>query len=277
MSRLPLSWIAIEAVITLLATSGCTLAGRQYSSTRWTMNDPQHVQQRCLPVSSGPPPEQGSSNIWSKPDAYYQEETSGHYISGGSTDSRHWPAAIGSTGVFHMPDPWTTVRYGVMGMDNNGLGAGGVEAGIRMHAPTRITPYVGLSTDLGISNVHTESYTRSNGRPGQRITKASGIAAIVPEAGVSCWLDSSTRLNAGASYFVAVDQPDFLVFGLSVEFLSHGSKSSTSTAYVPQNLGGDEHKAPYLVKSIDSVSPVDLVSLSKLNSPGPANPAIILQ
>ena len=54
-----------------------------------------------------------------------------------------------------MPNPWTTVRYGVMGMENNGLGAGGVEAGIRMHAPTRITPYVGLSTDLGISNVHT--------------------------------------------------------------------------------------------------------------------------
>ncbi len=169
-------------------------------------------------------------------------------------------------------------------MDNNGLGAGGVEAGVRMHAPTRLTPYVGLSTDLGISNVHTKPYTYSNGRHGSTITKASGIAAIVPEAGVSYWLTSSTRVNAGASYFVAVNQPDFLVFGLSVEFLSPQTKASTSANFIPQNMGGEgnywennENRAPYLVESIESVSPIDLVHASSLNLPGPASPAIILQ
>ena len=171
-----------------------------------------------------------------------------------------------------------------MGLDNTGLGAGGVEAGVRMHAPTRITPYAGLSTDLGISNVHTEPYTYSNGRHGSRITKASGIAAIVPEAGVSCWITSSTRLNAGASYFVAVNQPDFLVFGLSVEFLSSQSKGSTTSSDVSLNLGGEgndwasnETREPYLVEAIESVSPIDLVNSGKLNGPEPANPAIILQ
>ncbi|MEI8019584.1 MAG: hypothetical protein WCH39_15370 [Schlesneria sp.] len=281
MSKRSYRWIALEAVITLLATSGCNLVGRPYSSTRWTTNRPQFVQQQCLTVSSSPPPEQVSPNIWKMPDANDQQELSGHYVSGGSTDSRHWPAAIGSTGAFHMPNPWSTIRYGVMGMDNNGLGAGGVEAGVRIHAPTRITPYAGLSTDLGISNVHTEPYTYSNGRRSSRITKASGIAAIVPEAGVSCWVNSSTRVNAGASYFVAVDQPDFLVFGLSVEFLSPQSKGSTSPFDIPQNVGeegnygaNNQNSAPYLV---ESVSQIHLVNSIPLNLPGPANPEIISQ
>lgn len=284
MSKRPHRWIALEAVITLLATSGCTLAGRPYSTTRWTTESPQYVQQKCLAVSSGPPPEQVSFDFWKMPDTDCHEERSGRYISGGSTDSHHWPAAIGSTGVFHLPNPWSTIRYGVMGMDNNGLGAGGVEAGFRIHAPTRISPYAGLSTDLGISNVHTEPYTYSNGRRGSRITKASGIAAIVPEAGVSYWLTSSTRLNAGASYFVAVNQPDFLVFGLSVEFLSPQSNGSTGAKDVSQNLGAEgsfwatnETSTPYLVESIDSVSPIDLVNSRQMNLPGPINPAIILQ
>ena len=78
-----------------------------------------------------------------------------------------------------------------MGIDINGLGAGGVEAGVRIRAPTRLTPYVGVSTGLGISNVHTKPYTYSNGRRSSRNTKASGIAAIVTEAGVSCRVNSS--------------------------------------------------------------------------------------
>ena len=96
-------------------------------------------------------------------------------------------------------------------------------------------------------------------------------------------MNSSTRVNAGASYFVAVDQPDFLVFGLSVEFLSPQSKGSTSATDVSQNFGREgiysantDNRAPYLVGSIDLVNPIDLVNSSNLYSSEPANPAVLL-
>ena len=111
-------------------------------------------------------------------------------------------------------------------MDDGGIGVGGGEIGIRLHAPTRFTPYVGLSSVAGISGFHSKIGTQNSKytRVGQKYTAAAGMVAIVPEAGVSYWVNSSTRLNLGASYYV-VDggKPDFLLFGLSLEFSTRGS------------------------------------------------------
>jgi hypothetical protein len=46
-----------------------------------------------------------------------------------------------------------------------------------------------------------------------------GWGGVAPEAGVSYWLDKSTRLNAGVSYYVVPNQPEFLVFGASIDYV----------------------------------------------------------
>jgi hypothetical protein len=47
----------------------------------------------------------------------------------------------------------------------------------------------------------------------------AGLFAAVPEIGVSYWLNRSTRLNAGASYYITSSRSDFLVLGLSLEYV----------------------------------------------------------
>jgi hypothetical protein len=108
-----------------------------------------------------------------------------------------------------------------MGMDNNGKGYGGFEAGLRLHAPTRLTPYVGIASELGINGAHSGYRGRRNtyGNSSYRVSKTAGLGTINPEVGISYWLSSSVRLNAGASYLMARDIPDNWIFGISVDCL----------------------------------------------------------
>jgi hypothetical protein len=144
-------------------------------------------------------------------------------------------------GVFQMPTDWTTVRYGIVGMDNRGIGAAGVEGEFRLHAPTRLTPYVGLVGDLAFSSEHNGRYRYAyNGTTARRINKITGFGGIAPEAGVSYWVTPTTRLNGGISYYYASGQPDFLFYGMSMEFvLWEKSNDPTDTPNVPRRIGWD--------------------------------------
>ena len=145
MRKLPLSWIVIQAIVALLAASGCVSIGRQFPLAKWAMDDEEYAQEHGVPDSDDPQVRRAQRD-WDKSDARFQAGKKGIYLSGGSTIGR-WPVATGSAGFFHLPTSWSTVHYGVMGMDYDGIGNGGVEAGARIHAPTRFTPYIGLSTD----------------------------------------------------------------------------------------------------------------------------------
>ena len=207
--------------------------------------------------------------IYDLVDASFQAKKAGVYAGGGST-LHGWPAATGSTGVSQLPNEWSTIRYGVFGMDDGGIGVGGVEGGIRLHAPTRFSPYVGLSGNAGFSSLHSgishNPYNNPKYPPnGAPTSVPTGLLAIVPEAGVSYWLNSSTRLNAGASYYVADGRPDFLVFGLSLELLSldgldfHNSSFSQSSSRLPRfsdhgiSSARDENSRQYFLEPPQAV------------------------
>ncbi len=223
MQKLPIISLPLGAVVVLLVCSGCALTGRQLAIRRGNRDDPQASQDQSdsLRTDRRQPRVQ---QPWDAPDGSGQEGKSGVYVGGGSTASPHWPVATGSLGVFKLPTAWSTVRGGVFGLDNDGIGVAGAEAGIRLHAPTRLTPYVGLSGDVGFSGLHSgyvnnRSHRSNPNYPTGTVSKASGLVAAVPEVGVSYWLNSSTRLNAGASYYFALDQSSFLLFGTSLEFV----------------------------------------------------------
>ena|GEM_PF-4062006 len=229
MQKSPAGSFVIGAVFTLVTASGCVSGGRQVSpSNTISANRPygRRNDESVATVNWQETAQQTVDMAGVGPD----EGTSGVYLSGSYGDD-HYAVANGSMGIFKMPSSWSTVRTGVFGMDKNGKGIGGVEAGVRVHAPTRFTPYVGLSGDLGVSGLspnhvqQTNSLSRGTTQRSRPIATLDGFAAVVPEAGVSYWLNSSTRLNAGASYYFyhTPNQPDFLVFGASLEFVTGGS------------------------------------------------------
>lgn len=231
--KLPFSGITTGSLVMLLAASGCAFAGRQPTTSRRAKDDLQCVQEdhRVDPLS---PLERRAQKAWQKTDESFQDGDAGVYVGGGST-SHNPAAASGSLGLFYMPTSWSTVRAGVMGLDSEGIGVGGIEGSARLHAPTRFTPYVGLSTDLGFNGLHSGiSHNHSNStrspHAGDRISVASGMATIGPEAGISYWLTSSVRLNAGATYYIASNRSDFVLYGLSMEFVLFENLNAISNA-----------------------------------------------
>ena len=303
MRKLPLAWFAIESMIILLAVSGCAIGGRQSLSANQTStviaSVPAKTANLCSPANApvntddsqesvvvvasenreqssaqkviSPIPSNADAMV--QPVAWYpnggaEEWDAGVYISGGST-IHGFPAAIGTLGFVTLPTPWTTLRCGVMGADVDGIGVGGAEAGVRLHAPTRLTPYVGVSTELGFSGFHMGHLQNGVGTTTtpEVVTRLSGLAAVAPEAGMSYWLTPTTRINAGVSYFYAASQPDFLVYGMSMEFLfSNGPVFTPSGARPPgpprresTSSPVDIEADPYFVDFKGLADPMDLI------------------
>ena len=162
-------------------------------------------------------------------DARFQKGQGGLYAGAGGA-TRHRGALAGEIGFFALPTSWSTARIGAVGLVAEGLPTymTGAVAGARFHAPTRLSPYVGLSGMVGYSELSTtakSSYFDSNGsfiQSGQKIIESSAaLAAVIPEAGVSYWLIPQARLNLGASYYVTTSgrSQDFLLMGLSLEVI----------------------------------------------------------
>lgn len=269
MQKLPINSFVFVVVVPLLAASGCLSAGGQFPTTKWAMNDVRYAQEHREPYSSNRR-ERRAQKAW---DASFQEGNGGIYVGGGST-AQNWPVATGSMGIFKMPTAWSTVRGGVFGMDNGGIGVGGVEGEVRLHAPTRFTPYVGLAGDAGFSGLASGNarLPAHSATPNHKVSKVAGLAAIAPETGVSYWLNSSTRLNAGAGYYFAVNQTDFLLFTMSLEFVlgddfgvdlfSPGTTTASRNGSAPQrsvhDLRHDDYASdPYFVGIHQPSTPVE--------------------
>jgi hypothetical protein len=143
-----------------------------------------------------------------------------------------------------MPTAWSTFRAGITGMAYSQLGAAGVSADFRFHAPTRFTPYIGFGGVAAMSGVHIGHRHLYSSQPNRvyRTMFPTGIAAFTPEAGISYWINSQTRFNLGASWYITGGRPvDFLQVGASVEFVV---QPPAPPAYIPPALPSDEEDFP---------------------------------
>ncbi len=210
----------------MVSASNSVLGGEPVFSTKWAMDNDDYARLHSDPYSDDPVIRR-SQRRREMSDARFQEDTYGVYVGGGGA-LNNWSVGEADVGMFMMPSSCSTVRFGAIGMVAGGKPMAGGELGVRLHTPTRLAPYVGLAGVLEMSGVerHTSS-RRSNyyDNNGHRLGNSrwgyfpTGMAAIVPEAGVSYWLTSSTRLNLGVSYFVTSGrQPDFLQASLSMDF-----------------------------------------------------------
>jgi hypothetical protein len=62
------------------------------------------------------------------------------------------------------------------------------------------------------------------------------MAAIIPEAGLSWWANAATRTTLGAKYYFTTDgrKEDFLLVGMTIEYLAWGSGNHSFPAEPPQ-------------------------------------------
>lgn len=170
-------------------------------------------------------------------DARFQEESTGLYMGiGAATKER--TAFGGELGVFHMPTSWSTVRVGAVGLLAEGLPnyLTGAVVGGRIHAPTRFSPYVGLAGMAGYAKTTTRaqnSYVDGSGHlvmEGDDVPGPSaGMAAIIPEVGLSWWLTSANRCNVNSSYYFTTDghSQDFLMLSVSFDWAPDNHDNDT--------------------------------------------------
>lgn len=230
-------------VCALLACSGCANNGKRLFTSRWAMDDEKYAAQYSAPYSDN------KLSKWGRMgqqlvDARFQEGKVGVYADAGAATT-HRTAAAGEIGIAGLPTSWLTVRGGLVGMLAEGLPSylvGGT-LGVRMHAPTRLSPYVGLSGMAGYSQASTtadHSYRDSGGHwvsAGDTVLgDSAGLAAIVPEAGLSYWFSSTTRAGLGAKYYVTTDgrSQDFMMYGLTLEIFGGNSPSPPPETASPE-------------------------------------------
>lgn len=226
------------AALWLPSLSGCAFEGQKLFSSRWAMENKQYASQYGQPYSDDKLSKWGRMGQ-QMVDARFQKESTGLYAgAGGATKERG--AFAGELGVFHMPTSWSTVRVGAVGMLAEGLPnyLTGAVVGGRIHAPTRFSPYIGLAGMAGYAKTTTRaqhSYVDDNGHlvmEGDDVPGPSaGMAAIIPEVGVSWWLTSRTRCNVNSSYYFTTDgrSQDFLLLGISFDWAPDNHDNDTCT------------------------------------------------
>lgn|GEM_PF-5315268 len=163
-------------------------------------------------------------------DARFQAEKVGTTI-GFAVDGRS--RANLEAGLFYLPTSWSTVRLTATSTinetPNSGWDVFGAKLGGRIHAPTRFSPNIGVSGWMG---------NASEGQPNDP------PAAIIPEAGVSLWATSTSRLNLGYNYFRGTGgaQHDGNFVGLKFDWTPCFLKEKEPTTLFEMGNSGDAEK-----------------------------------
>ena len=135
---------------------------------------------------------------------------------------------VAGIGAFKFPSAWSEY-YGaldaVAGTESKWL-FGGAEAGVRIHSPSRLSPFVGVGGQIGIDS--TELLFRDDDEDGffeDGDDEARVYGALLPEAGLHFWLTAKTRVTASARYSLSAaangENNQQWLFGISVSKL-HG-------------------------------------------------------
>lgn len=239
--------------VVVLAVLQGTATGDPLIASKWAMDVEDYARTYSVPYSDDPSTRRSQVfHEWF--DASFQDGIQGFYGGGGAATD-NWSVGQVDGGLFRMPTAWSTVRLGGIGMVAGGKPMGGVEGGIRVHTATRLAPFVGLQGVLEFGGVARHiSYNRYYYQDGHRYNNPrwgyfpTGMAAIVPEVGVSYWLNPYLRLNVGAGYYITGGhQPDFVLVSTSLDFSLREAKPVN--IYIPPPEEPHPRPDPYFVPS----------------------------
>ena len=211
-------------VLMIAFINGCAGLG----TSRWAMDDAVYEEKYDEPYN-GDDVDKAQRMMKQAIDARHVADRSGVYVGGAASDE---PFALGAElGAFHYFGSFLETRGGIKGLAGTAekdwfLGG---DFGLRLQAPSRLTPFVGVGTFLG-GNKHSvlaeddhldNDDDLSVDERGEREDVYSFLASVYPELGVHFWINGKTRLTAGAQYHLTTQgrSNDFWFFGVSLSFL----------------------------------------------------------
>jgi len=194
-----------------LLAAGC-------GTSRWAMDDPDYKAKYSEPYGDDKIPRMAKQAI----DARHVGGKGGIYVqASGQTAPFNLGGEIGG---FKYTTPCTTFRGGLMGLlstNANGM-FGALDLGARVQTPTRLAPFAGVGTFVGLSDIwdeHDDSYHLPHHHHDDSAVR--GIAGVYPELGLHYWLSGRSRLSLSGSYLVTTEGrgDDFWYCGVTMAFL----------------------------------------------------------
>lgn len=253
-----------------LAAHCCIATG--CNGSRWAKRDADYRQKYPRHTSSVP------RTIKQAIDARYVRGKSGGYIAAAGRDD---PIAAGAeVGLFGYSEPWLEVRGGLAGLIHE-TGerplSGGMLGSVRLQAPSRVAPFVGLGIYGGWAGLESaENDNVDNDDNGfvdeDGETESDFAVAIFPEVGAHVWLNHRVRLTTSVNYYVTNQgrDDDFLFYSVGLSFF--GSQYEARPHAPPVDCGDSvdwEYTAPdiplqqpYKVESYQSKSPYTELTLA---------------
>jgi len=208
----------------LSISAGCSGLG----TSRWAMDNPAYAEKYDAPYT-GDDVDKAERMLKQSVDARYVENQTGIYVGLAAADD---PATAGAElGAFHYLTHSVEGRAGFKGLLGTGDSDvfGGIDTGLRLQAPSRLAPFVGVGAFFG-GNGKGEPATDdhldndNDGRIDEYGEEDGGghlFASLYPEAGAHFWLNGNTRLTASAQYHLTTTgrDHDFWFLGFSIGIL----------------------------------------------------------
>jgi hypothetical protein len=199
-------------------------------TSKWAMDDADYREKYSEPYGDGPL-DKPLRMLKQSVDARHLENKSGNYIGGAYAND---PNSGGiEIGAFNYSSPQLESRLSLAALAGTGREDWfiGANTGLRLQAPSRIAPFVGVGAFAGLNweEVDARNDRRDNDDDGaidelgETKTNYDGLVAVYPEVGIHYWLGTNARLTASASYWVttAGRDDDFWFIGAGISFL-HG-------------------------------------------------------
>jgi hypothetical protein len=166
-------------------------------------------------------------------DARYTEGLQGGYFSGGTQwrDNSQSTLAGAEIGYEDYATSWVTARTAIAGYIGPDDWYAGVDSGLRLQLPTRITPFAGVGMFHGLSTTYADASDDGIDNDDDNFIDEKGeediefdgwLSAVYPEVGVHFWATGHGRLTGFARYMVTTDGRDADDWLAGIQFTAFG-------------------------------------------------------
>lgn len=209
----------------LALLSGCSGIG----TSRWAMDNPEYAKKYDVPYT-GDDVDKVERMLKQSVDARHVDNQSGVYAGAAFSDE---PFTAGAElGAFHYLTHSVESRVGLKGLVGTGDNDffAGIDAGLRVQAPSRFAPFAGVGmylggngkSELADDDLRDNDNDGSIDELGEEKDVGSFFASVYPEVGAHFWLNGRTRLTTSAQYHLTTSgrDDDFLFLGISLGYLA---------------------------------------------------------
>lgn len=160
-------------------------------------------------------------------DARHTKYLQGWLVSGGAQVRPDSGATFGTIDIGRelYDTNYLTTRLSLSGLAGEDLASVGLDTGVRLQAPTRLAPFVGVGGTAGLLledavplllDTATDSMDSPISLENNSSDSVGGLAAIYPEVGLHFWFDGHIRLTAFGRYMITTEgrqHDDWLIGG----------------------------------------------------------------